>query len=503
MPQEYFKVEALAPGQHYYRDAVTGDTVALPVTKESLERKAELFREMRQNRILIPQFWGHQFGRGGPVHAQNRDERATDRARWLAGYMEDVEVDSDGRTWVVGEVPPGCQYDKDSKALIDPVNHTKIKQVSLGLGDWTDGTGRRWEDAIVHVALTPLPVYTGQDGFAAVDSRANYSVAFGDGAHVELKYVLGGGDMPGLLDPKAKKKAITPPDENEDTPPPEEGAAPEETEAETPPEETAGEPPADAPQAQVEPDADDDTSDNPMDQGIEGDLENGGEEEEQPDEIMGPLTEMLNELGIPLPEGVAQEHLGAVLLGIVTGLVSAKAHITVGGEHDLEAVGGLAKAIPGQAPLFMLATGEPEGRDLSPLEKALANRAAQDARGLRKARLEQLEQSGIPARVLDEVRDLSGRVHLSLDGEEVQATMPDLDRDISLLEKVAEFVGPLLLRVSLATGEATTAKANPLATAGRKPSDTPVDEEAHKQFLRECNDKTYGKGRWTDPRLES
>jgi hypothetical protein len=36
----------------------------------------------------------------------------------------------------------------------------------VAIKDWRDGSGREWKDAIVHVALTPLPVAHGVGGFA-------------------------------------------------------------------------------------------------------------------------------------------------------------------------------------------------------------------------------------------------------------------------------------------------------------------------------------------------
>jgi len=55
--------------------------------------------------------------------------------------------------------------------------------VSAHIRDWKDGRGNRWDDSIMHVALTPLPVADGLPGFKNLATPAPKGT---DGADLEL-----------------------------------------------------------------------------------------------------------------------------------------------------------------------------------------------------------------------------------------------------------------------------------------------------------------------------
>jgi hypothetical protein len=84
-----------------------------------------------------------------------------------ASFIDDLEMADDGSLYMTAKVPPGMEIDEDGD-LIDPVNHTRVGEVSLAANSWSDGTGRRWDDAIRHIALVTLPVAHGAPGFEAV-----------------------------------------------------------------------------------------------------------------------------------------------------------------------------------------------------------------------------------------------------------------------------------------------------------------------------------------------
>ena len=132
------------------------------VTPERMRHWVDSFNQMRARGIKIPTPWSHH-PKAAPV--ESAEDLALDRAKWNAGYVD--RLDTDPHTGnLVCTMPPPPGMVVDGGDLVDPVNHTRIGEVSAGIGDWKDGTGKWWNDVIWHVALTPLPVSAGQDGFS-------------------------------------------------------------------------------------------------------------------------------------------------------------------------------------------------------------------------------------------------------------------------------------------------------------------------------------------------
>ena len=449
-------VRALGTGVHY---AQQGQLIA---DSNRLQTMVQKFRAMKAKGIEIPTFWGHQMKRGGPIHS---DDKATQRALWTAGWVHDVQLDpADSNVLeVIFPPPPGMRVDPETKALVDPVKHTQIKEVSLGIGDWKDGTGEWWEDVIVHVALTPLPVWLGQDGIRSYD-RCDKLIALSADGNVRLKYVLGGMTMPAAMKakpmPKPQDDDIDPmdqevePDGDEEVSPGEGGGDGEGVGME-------GDEGADgAPNEQTE-EPDGDEVPNPMDQMVEG----GEGDPEANAGGMGefPLIEQLGQLGITLPDDTNEMNFVDRFSGVVAGLLAAGAKISVGGEQELGPTTAMNKAKTEQPPLFTLSTADATLKDLSPLERALAGKAVEEAREKRRKRCDGLLSKGLPSRIVDRVRLRGTQVNLSLDGDAIRDVMPDMDDQLDLLEAVADEVGPLLLKATLATSDA-------------KPSGTPIPD---------------------------
>jgi hypothetical protein len=427
----------------------------LVVNRQRNRGYAEKYRQMRAAGIKIPLFWGHQMKRGGPFHV---DDKATERARWQAGDLETLRVDPEtGQLRVVGEVPPGCDIDPDTKTLIDPVNHTRHSRVSVGIGDWQDGTGKWWEDVPVHVAITPLPVWVWQDGFREVGG--DHLLACSADSRVRVRYVLGG-TMPvaAIKKPKGEEDDLPPgdampPEETEEPAPEAEAPAPEGDEQPIPEEPGAGMPEDAAPMPE---------ECAPGDKPELGDMP--AEEPEAPK--ASPLVDLANQLGIPMPEETASGDIEQVLIGVFTGLIAAGAKITVGGEHDLQPAG--EKPVAEAPPMFVLSAGEPTPSGMTDREWTLARKLAGERQTQFRGRCEVLVRAGMPEDLVTEVREKATRFHLSADGD---VTLPDAEGELSLLERVAERVAPLLM-ATLSTADATPPK-NP-ATAG-KPD--PADPE--------------------------
>jgi hypothetical protein len=86
----------------------------------------------------------------------------SNKAEDVRGYVKDFRVDG-------GRLLGLCQL-----IGADAVKEASRNRVSIGVpkGDFIDGTGRNWGDAIVHVALTPVPVVPNQNDFQAASRAA-------------------------------------------------------------------------------------------------------------------------------------------------------------------------------------------------------------------------------------------------------------------------------------------------------------------------------------------
>lgn len=163
MPKVRTKI--VPPGTHVPRDGKP-----FHVDRSRVKHWVETFRRMKAAGIKVPVAWGHQ------PQAVPADEKAAqaDREYWLsrynAGYVEDLDVGPDGALEGVVDVP-GARLTEDGK--LETVAHLPdgrqvpcaISEVSAAVRDWRDGRGNPWKDSIIHVALTPLPVVAGQEGF--------------------------------------------------------------------------------------------------------------------------------------------------------------------------------------------------------------------------------------------------------------------------------------------------------------------------------------------------
>lgn len=160
-----------------YNAVVDGVQAKEPVTSHRITRWISQFRKMRDSGIQIPIPWGHQ-SEADPIEDDKKDASKFHNSKFNASYIDALEQGPKGELILVAEVPPGMKV-KDG-ALVDPKNHTTIREVSLAARTWTDGDGRTWEDAIRHIALTPFAVAHKTSGFRttkAVAGEVRFSLA--------------------------------------------------------------------------------------------------------------------------------------------------------------------------------------------------------------------------------------------------------------------------------------------------------------------------------------
>jgi hypothetical protein len=132
------------PASYFWKDMIhTGSYVhptrkfSLAVDRSRLSRWAEAGQKMLAAGVAIPINCDH-----------------SDAARDVVGYVKEFKLDDDRLLGL-------CQFIGDDAALTAARN-----LVSVGIDpDFTDGQARQWGEAIVHLALTPVPVVPDQDQF--------------------------------------------------------------------------------------------------------------------------------------------------------------------------------------------------------------------------------------------------------------------------------------------------------------------------------------------------
>ncbi len=147
----------LPPGDYESPDG------AVRVSTQRIRHWIEQGKAMLGLGMRIPCCWGHQ-PKAKPATIKEVEELEYWKSKFNAGYLTDLEEDYDG-TFMGHLDLPGLDLDPESGCLIDSQTKTAIGEVSIAFDDFTDGTGKVWPDAVIHVALTPHPVWHGQEGF--------------------------------------------------------------------------------------------------------------------------------------------------------------------------------------------------------------------------------------------------------------------------------------------------------------------------------------------------
>lgn len=155
---------------------------SLRATPARMRRWTEQFRAMREEGIKVPVGWGH-----APTALPGDPDQRAKQQFWLSAYnagtLDSLDLTDKGELKGALDCPGVDLDDKGNlvawRRLADGSEvRTAISEVSIALKDWRDGKGKLWKDCITHVALTPLPVYAGQDGFAAALSTAHTDSGF-------------------------------------------------------------------------------------------------------------------------------------------------------------------------------------------------------------------------------------------------------------------------------------------------------------------------------------
>jgi hypothetical protein len=167
------------------------------VDSARIRRWADTINTLAGEGYKLPLSWGHL----STATPHSEDDAQFWAARGNAGKILGAEVDPKTHELIIEGEAPGVEMTADG-ALVSWAEdaegrrvRTSIEEVSIGVFDWTDGRGRVWKDAPVHVALTPLPVWVpegGQPPFEGIDNNPPAGLRFGMGS---LLYRFGAAPM--------------------------------------------------------------------------------------------------------------------------------------------------------------------------------------------------------------------------------------------------------------------------------------------------------------------
>jgi hypothetical protein len=134
------------PATYFWKEMIHAGNYVHPTRGYALD--------VDQNRLVRWAATGERMLAAGVPIPINCDH--SDRARDVVGYVKQFKVDGDQLLGL-------CQFIGPDAALTAARNW-----VSVGINpDFKDGEARKWGEAIVHLALTPVPVVPDQGGFLA------------------------------------------------------------------------------------------------------------------------------------------------------------------------------------------------------------------------------------------------------------------------------------------------------------------------------------------------
>lgn len=155
-------------GKFRATDPISGKRKDEVISPERLNNWVATFQKMKANGIRVPAPFRHDLKIAGLTQAQVEAlaQEEKDKGSLLnGGYWEDLFINKDtGKLTGIIDVPD---------SLSDKVGNT-VKECSLyALPEWEDGSGNKYTDPILHIALVTHPVVTGQDNFKPyVDENA-------------------------------------------------------------------------------------------------------------------------------------------------------------------------------------------------------------------------------------------------------------------------------------------------------------------------------------------
>ncbi len=155
-----FIKDIVSVGKYHIPDG-TGGSKEQEISLDRLRKWANTFNSMRDNGIRVPCPFNHDVN---AVPVQLGSDGTLQSSQENAGFWDALWVDEDqGRLMGVLDAP-GDSGDASSPAgkISKTVRETSVYVRPKG---WKDGTGRDWEEPILHIAAVTHPIQPGQDNF--------------------------------------------------------------------------------------------------------------------------------------------------------------------------------------------------------------------------------------------------------------------------------------------------------------------------------------------------
>lgn len=144
--------EVIRPGTYFYIDPDTHKPASMTASDEDVRYWHDQGKEMLKAGLSIPIPLEHQPGMGAMTAA----EKAAANLKNNAGFIEDYKIRSGNRLYGLHDIP--------DESLAKKLPST-IKFTSPWFNSFTDGSGKKWEGVISHVALTNRPRIVNQEPF--------------------------------------------------------------------------------------------------------------------------------------------------------------------------------------------------------------------------------------------------------------------------------------------------------------------------------------------------
>jgi len=158
MPQ--FKKQILRPGT-YHVVGLDGKRRPEDISLDRIALWVDSFKKMREAGVRVPAPWGHK-----GLLASNEQRPEFSDPRLNAGFWNDLWIDpKTGDLYGQLEVP-------DGHPDADKIGTTVVEVSPMVLENWTDGNGKTYKEAPVHIALCTSPVVPGQENFEQVKDAA-------------------------------------------------------------------------------------------------------------------------------------------------------------------------------------------------------------------------------------------------------------------------------------------------------------------------------------------
>lgn len=153
-----FLKHTLTPGNYLVTDE-NGNRKVEHFSPERIVKQAETVKAMREAGLNIPVPWSHE----GWATPETKKTSIAERTKFNAGFVEVPEVNKKGELGLWLDIP----LEEDARRM-----GTIVREVSPYIRKkWTDGNGREWDDAILHVALVTNPIMPGQKNFVAAEDQ--------------------------------------------------------------------------------------------------------------------------------------------------------------------------------------------------------------------------------------------------------------------------------------------------------------------------------------------